>query len=214
MKWQLGIDLMFSWLLMWPQIGFGRQVGNEHRVRLTLVVRDQANVNLESLAVANHAVNHIMGDAGFDVVWIDAGDLLNADFPPVPGSSRQNSVPTDGYFAVVITPLAVKGSSTTEAGFAAVRTGRYRRAYVFYDRVKMFSNTIEVIPNNKTVGIVLGHVIAHELGHLLIPGDAHTPVGIMRGEWDYRQWKMAAAGTLLFDPTQAKLMRDQLQASH
>jgi hypothetical protein len=210
----MGIDLMFSSLLMWTHNGFAKQVGNEHRVRMTLVVRDQANVNLESLAVANEAVNHIMGDAGIDVVWIDAGDLLNADLPPVSDSSPQNSVLIDGYFAVVVTPLAVKGSSTTEAGFAAVTTGRYRRAYVFYDRVKMFSNTIESIPNNKSVGIVLGHVIAHELGHLLTPGDAHRPVGIMRGEWDYRQWKMAAAGTLLFDAIQAKLMRDELLAAN
>ena len=209
MQWRLGIDLMLSWLLLWTHDAFGRQVRNEHRIRMTIVFRDQANVNSESLVAANQVVRHIMGDAGFDVVWIDAGDLLNADLPPVPDSSRQNRLPTDGYFAVVVTPFALKGSSTTEAGFAAVTTGPYRRAYVFYDRVKMFSNTIEIIPNNKTVGIILGHVIAHELGHLLIPGDAHTPVGIMRGEWDYRQWKMAAAGTLLFDPTQAKLMRLQ-----
>jgi hypothetical protein len=83
---------------------------------------------------------------------------------------------------------------------------------VFYDRVKRFSDTIDAIPNSKNVGIVLGHVIAHELGHLLISGNAHTPVGIMHGEWDYKQWKMAAAGTLLFAPAQAKLMRDQFQA--
>src|SRR5690349_13757799 len=102
---------MLSWILIWPPNGFGRQVGNEHRVRLTLVVRDQANVNLESLVVANQAVNHIMGEAGFDLVWIDAGDLLNADLPCVSDSPQQNRVPTDGYFAVVIAPVAMKGSS-------------------------------------------------------------------------------------------------------
>jgi len=179
---------------------------------MTLVVRDQANVNPESLAAANKIVNRVMGDAGFDVAWIDAGELLNADLAPVLDSSRQNRLPTNGYFAVVVTPLAMEGSSKTEAGFAAVTNGPYRRAYVFYDRVKTFSDTLEPIPNSKSVGVVLGHVIAHELGHLLIPGNAHTPVGIMRGEWDYKQWKMAAAGTLLFDPAQAKLMRDQFQA--
>src|SRR5262245_30972314 len=131
---------MLGWLLLWPHNGFGRQVGNVHRIRMTLVVRDQANVNSESLDAASQCVHHILGDAGFDVVWIDAGDLLNADVPYVPDSSRQNRLPTNGYLAVVVTPIAVKGSSKTEAGFAAVTTGPYRRAYVFYDRVKMFSN--------------------------------------------------------------------------
>jgi hypothetical protein len=204
---------MLGWLLLCAQNGFGRQGENVNRIRMTLVVCDQATVNSESLAAANQAVNRIMGDAGFDVVWIEAGDLLNADLPSVPDSAWRNRLPANGYLAVVITPIAVKGSSKTEAGFAAVTAGPYRRAYVFYDRVKTFSNMIEAMPNNKSVGLVLGHVIAHELGHLLIPGHAHTPVGIMRGEWDHQQWKIAARGSLLFDPTQAKLMRDQLQTN-
>jgi hypothetical protein len=135
-KCRLGIALMSGWIFLSPHNGFGRQGGNVHRIRMTLVVCDQANVSSESLGAANQAVNHIMSNAGFDVLWIDAGDLLNADLATVPDSSRQNRLPTNGYFAVVVTPLAAEGSSKTEAGFAAVRTGPYRRAYVFYDSTR------------------------------------------------------------------------------
>ena len=59
-------------------------------------------------------------------------------------------------------------------------------------------------------GIVLGHAIAHELGHLLIPGDAHGN-GIMRPYWAYREWQQALGGTLLFGPGPARAIRETLQ---
>jgi hypothetical protein len=40
------------------------------------------------------------------------------------------------------------------------------------------------IESKSAFGIVLGHVIAHELGHLIIPGDAHGG-GVMRPYWAY-----------------------------
>src|SRR5262249_22467357 len=99
---------------------------------------DQANVNSESLAVANEVINRIMRDAGFELSWIGARDILNTDGPSG-NPARPNTLPTEGYFAVVITPHALEGSRETEAGFAAVASGPYRRAYVFYDRVEDFS---------------------------------------------------------------------------
>ena len=47
------------------------------------------------------------------------------------------------------------------------------RAYVYFDRISRRVST------HRTIGDILGDVIAHELGHLLLDG-GHAPAGIMR----------------------------------
>jgi hypothetical protein len=52
------------------------------------------------------------------------------------------------------------------------------------------------------VAQVSGHVIAHELGHLL-GLDSHSPTGIMRADWNLKHLKDATDGYLLFTPQQS-----------
>jgi hypothetical protein len=56
----------------------------------------------------------------------------------------------------------------------------------------------------------MGHVIAHELGHLLMPGQPHSLVGLMRAVWGEPEWHDAIQGALLFSPGQANLIHLQL----
>ena len=56
-------------------------------------------------------------------------------------------------------------------------------------------------------GHILGHVIAHEFGHLLLNLDSHSPTGIMRGMWDTNDFAAATYGDLLFTPQQAEVIR-------
>src|SRR3974377_268085 len=54
---------------------------------------------------------------------------------------------------------------------------------------------------------ILGHAIAHEVGHLLLNLEVHSERGIMRGEWGRAEMWDAAYGMLLFTPEQAELLR-------
>jgi hypothetical protein len=74
-------------------------------------------------------------------------------------------------------------------------------AYVFLDRVREFAERGHV-----DAWIVLGCAIAHELGHLLLPVNAHAADGIMRAQWDSHVIARAG-GFLSFAPDQAKLLR-------
>ena len=65
--------------------------------------------------------------------------------------------------------------------------------------------------NKNDTALVLGCVIAHELGHLLIPGDAHSLTGIMSTQWTYRQWEDIVAERLLLDGKQAKAIHRHLE---
>jgi hypothetical protein len=52
--------------------------------------------------------------------------------------------------------------------------------------------------------------MAHELGHLLLPINAHSADGVMRGHWDLRFIPHAGAGVLNFSAEQARLLRARL----
>ena len=60
---------------------------------------------------------------------------------------------------------------------------------------------------------MLGHVMAHELGHLLLPHGAHSLAGLMRRDGIAAQVEPATAGLLTFAPAEAALIRERLYAS-
>jgi hypothetical protein len=111
-----------------------------------------------------------------------------------------------------------------KTGFALSNDGRgARRAYVFADRVSELAwMRLRVATDNPRVsieertamlhrkaseGLILGHVIAHEIGHLLLPHGAHTAAGIMSPQIDNGDFRKAVDGNLVFSPEQSELMR-------
>ena len=83
------------------------------------------------------------------------------------------------------------------------------RSYAFYSRIEDLAQY-----NGASLASLLGTVIAHELGHLLLPYDSHTSRGLMRAEWDHRQLKDMASGLLAFTPEQAELIRRRVRTTH
>jgi hypothetical protein len=57
---------------------------------------------------------------------------------------------------------------------------------------------------------LLGYVIAHELGHLLL-GPGHAAKGVMREAWDRRDLEAIRQECLRFSPVEAASMRRALQ---
>ena len=65
----------------------------------------------------------------------------------------------------------------------------------------------ELHANSKVdVALILGSVMAHEMGHLLIGSNAHAISGIMRAHWESDELHRIGMGTLLFLPEQGKRM--------
>jgi hypothetical protein len=59
---------------------------------------------------------------------------------------------------------------------------------------------------------MLGHLMAHELGHLLLASTAHSSKGLMRSRWSGADLRLAMRGGLLFDSQQAKRIASNLKA--
>jgi hypothetical protein len=62
------------------------------------------------------------------------------------------------------------------------------------------------------IPIILGCVIAHEIGHLLLGSNSDSGSGIMQAHWERGQIRKVMTGTLLFTPEQAKLIQSESQA--
>jgi hypothetical protein len=58
--------------------------------------------------------------------------------------------------------------------------------------------------------VVLGHVIVHEIGHLLLGAGGHSRTGIMACPWSQAQVKQIATAHLSFTEGQAVVIRERL----
>jgi len=87
---------------------------------------------------------------------------------------------------------------------AAVRTiNDTRIVYVFYQRVRVEAERFGV-----STELVLACAIAHELGHLLMPGRGHSATGLMRACWGREDFQRADQGQLHFSRDQVALIRE------
>ena len=169
------------------------------RPHMSVVLCDQIGIDALTWSTAKTEAIRVFDDAGIHVEWVDLDHGNKPCIPP----------PMGAHFLVILSPTPPKDWIGPDAmGFAPAHTNR---AYVFHDRVKRFMQRFGQDENEKsTTGIVVGHAIAHELGHLLIPGDAHGE-GLMRPVWSYREWTRLLEGTLRFNPDHATVIQDQLR---
>jgi hypothetical protein len=91
------------------------------------------------------------------------------------------------------------------AFLAADGTGAY--GDVFYASVEKLQTE-----GHCNVARLLGHVMAHEIGHLLIGSHAHASWGIMAAKWHNQELRRLEMGTLFFTAEQEKSMCSRLHA--
>jgi hypothetical protein len=74
-------------------------------------------------------------------------------------------------------------------------------AYAFY-------GPIEASAERQTdVAKLLGCLMAHELGHLLLVRGSHSPAGLMKNRWSQSEMDLVTASLLMFTKEQAKSIR-------
>jgi hypothetical protein len=169
---------------------------------MTIVTCNQVGLTHETLGAIESTGTRIFRDAGIDVFWI-LGES---------NCTTRVSLPSTKVYFVVIASVVPLGWTTgpDSMGFAP-RNDLYRHAYVFYDRVKEFVNRMKLTHDIRIdSSLVLGHVIVHEIGHLLLHGKGPSGQGIMSEQWNRQDLMRALAGTLRFDPQDARVIETEL----
>ena len=100
-------------------------------------------------------------------------------------------------------------SGRERLGFAlpSTKAGRASAAWVFFHRVEQLAES-----KDASAAQILGHAVAHEIGHLLLGPNRHSLTGLMRADWGRAELQRASRGEMLFTPEQCGIIRAEVQA--
>jgi len=139
------------------------------RQKITLRLDDSTKLDPALLAKARRVATVIFRGSGLEAAWLD-------------GSPSETQCGKDGecpQFRLRIIPADLaKGIVEGDALGFAVPCAENEDAcliYIFYSRISALAKRHVVDPD-----LILGHVIAHEVGHTLIGPNAHDIYGIMQ----------------------------------
>jgi len=163
---------------------------------LRLYLHNHAQIPRPIVSRAEEEVSRVYKQVGVTTVWVD-------------GHAALHPAGRDLELMVIINSQAgdqrpFAGDVMGRAPGSPLEQGRI--AFAFYDPVERFARTYRV-----DVAVVLGYVMAHEIGHLLLPFGTHSETGVMRARWDSPQARHAIMGRLQFTPEQAEFIRKKLR---
>src|SRR5258708_3182254 len=163
---------------------------------LTVQVYNWASVAPQILTAAEDETMRIFRQTGVAVSWLNCPlSISEAEANPI---CIEPCPPS--RLAVRINSEMPANLAKTSLGVALSDSGVY--ATIYYPRVEEYAK--ESIATHSQI---LGHAIAHEMGHLLLGPVPHARFGIMRGEWTAKDLRSITMGAFLFSPRQSALIR-------
>jgi hypothetical protein len=169
----------------------------EQGSKVTVLVHNYAHLPIRLLIEARHRAGLIFRKAGVEIEWADCplNDQDPSSYPGCPEVSGATEL-----FLRIFPKVAAKADTGGEAFVAA------RIANIFWSRVEQ-----RVQGLNVPAPRFLAHTIAHELGHLLLGSNSHSPTGIMIAKWDAQAVIRICQEGLYFNRQQSELIRSELR---
>ena len=197
---ETGAALVF---LAAASVGFSQTtaiVGPESHVAVS--VYDYAHVSTGLLAAAEEDAWRVFRLAGVETVWTTC-------FPKPEKAEPDGCSAVDAsHLTLKILPHAIAAHVRERSdvlGTALVdEKGVGFYAYIFYDRVQ------RIAEERKLGHALLGDVLAHEIGHLLMGSNSHSASGIMSAHWYGEEWRRLSQAGMFFAPSQSRMMRDRV----
>jgi len=178
---------------------------------LTLLVHLQnyAQVPSDQMKPALREASRVFQEAGLRIDWLDCTPNDVAGEPKHPDCDKANS---SASVVLRLLPRSMgerMGLGNLSFGYAlSLEPGRIgRMANVFVYRMQELARKWGVAEGP----VILGHLIAHELGHLVLGVGGHSRTGIMGFPWQKKELKAAVRGSLLFTKKQACRMRSHVR---
>jgi hypothetical protein len=163
---------------------------------IDVVVHDSAGVPAEVLERARAVTASVLAKAGIRIAWMDErrAECLKRLGPDAP---ERRAFLTSIFAIRIVVGSTAEGHRATPDTLGQAAPGA-RLATVFQRLVEQRARDGGV-----DVALVLGHVIAHELGHLLLRRASHSAAGVMQRTLDL---PVAAQGRLVFTDDEARRM--------
>jgi hypothetical protein len=169
--------------------------------RLTVRVYDFVNLSPASRNELAATANRVLSQAGVVIGFVACySGGMDSGHPACTGPPG----PADLILRILPPRQTVKSE---QLGYAAMTPEGGAYISVF-----LKAKALRARGSYLSEGTLLGYAVAHEVGHLLLGADSHSPAGVMRSLWDPRDKERMARGLLLFNPGEASRMRGTLIA--
>jgi hypothetical protein len=190
-------------------IPFGSWAADEADLSATLSLRvrlyNTSSASVREMQEMKEVASQIFRRAGVAVEWV----------PCAPGADDSAVCPndSDGENGTILFVRLVDAPSQPARGDQLHRAllGRANRrtgsAALFYKTACALEQSA---PRVATRGQILGHGLAHELGHLLLASDVHTLVGIMKEDYDNDDLFAMGKGRLFFAAAESRAIRKRI----
>ena len=175
---------------------------------VTVLLYNYAAVAAGDLAQAETEAARIYHYGGIEIEWLDC-----------PLSSQQAAQFPACKILMGPTKLALRLLSRSLAGH--LRQVQDSFGFALYPEnggfamiANVFAQDSEELADRRGMrrGAVLGDIVAHELGHLLLGLGSHSRTGIMQAPWGDKELKRVAQGLITFAPAELERMRTNVSA--
>ena len=164
--------------------------------RITILVYDYAGVQADTLRKSEQEARRIFRHSAIDITrrhcWLPGSSIPLECPPPSPMTPAVRLVP---QFRLVQDRVHAEAMGYAPGDFATV-------SVEFAGKLE--ESGVARLPE------ILGHIMAHEIGHLLLPGGRHSVSGIMKAQWSLNEWKLVRQGALNFAPEQSRFLQAEL----
>lgn len=164
-------------------------------------VSDAGPLLQQTLLLAETTASEILGSIGVRLHWTNLRSAPDTE-------SRTGACGTSGSVRTIdlrftyFTPADYKPSVLAEA-FPFAKGGV--RINVFYDRIAKVLARRPI-----SAGRILGHILAHETGHVLMQVANHAETGLMKARWGADDYAMMEKTNLSFTQANTILLRSSL----
>jgi len=174
------------------------------QLTITISLHNDAGVPAGTLRQAEKEAQEVFQQAGIEVRWLHCSPV-----PIALGVTKESRACAEAVYPEHLQlRIARRSIGLTRATMGIsylAEDGKGCYADLFYEQVEELHEK-----TNVSLASILGHIAAHETGHLLLGTNSHAPRGIMRAMWLREELASASKGALFFSGSESRQMKEKL----